>query len=158
MQTLSYFLHFVCQSINIEWLGECMCASIFLCVCVCVCVGDVRVREVQSRWMAPSTGPVAACYPQQQVIKPPVYIPVCTTESLYYTWTNHNVIWIVFYLISVKLKSYFLLNFDDESFPLNLESGMDAMQALMRVFILLDSVQLPSTLRSLPVKKITERK
>lgn len=30
--------------------------------------------------MAPSTGPVAACYPPQQVIQPPVYKPACTSE------------------------------------------------------------------------------
>lgn len=140
-------------------LWECRCAYIILFVCVSVCVGDVRVREVQSRWTAPSTGPVAACYPQKQVIKPPVCVPVCMSECWYCMWTNHNgiKIWIVFYPTSVKLKSYFLLNFVI-NFPLNLKSGTDTMQALMRVFILLDSVQLPSTLHSLPVKEITERK
>lgn len=86
--------------------------------CVFVCAGDVWVREVQSRWMAPSTGPVATCYPQQQVIKPPVYIPVRTSECSYSLWRNHKGIWIciVFYLASVKLKSYFLLNFEDKLF------------------------------------------
>lgn len=78
-----------------------------------VAVGDVRVREVQSRWMAPSTGPVAACYPQQQVIKPPVHLPVSTSEWWCCLWTNHTKIWFVFYLPSVKLKSNFLLNFED---------------------------------------------
>lgn len=61
-----------------KWKSVCLCSPF-------VGVGDVRVREVQNRWMAPSTGPVAACYPLQQVLKPPVYIPVSTSELRYCT-------------------------------------------------------------------------
>lgn len=59
--------------------------SLHVCIHVFVfgCAGDVQFREVDSRWMAPSAGPVAASYPKHQVNKPPVFIPVCMTKCLY---------------------------------------------------------------------------